>query len=183
MATVTIKCSIYCGASVDGFIARLDGDIEWLHRPEYADAAQVGLTYDAFIATVDGIVMGRRSFEKALTFPQWPYQLPVIVLSTTLREIPSHLRQTVRLAAGDPASILSELASQGYQHLYIDGGLTIHRFLQARLINEITVTYLPILLGGGVSLFGSTGVETALKLLMTATSPSGVVQVRYEVSA
>lgn len=176
---MTIKCSVYCGASVDGFIAKPDGDIKWLHRPEYAAAGATGLTYDEFISSVDGLVMGRHTFEKALSFPEWPYKLPVVVLSLTLREVPSHLRSRVKLREGSPNDIVQELANQGHQHLYIDGGITIQRFLKARLIHEITVTYLPILLGAGISLFGSMGVETPLTLIQAVSSSDGFVQVRY----
>ncbi len=178
---MTIKCSIYCGASLDGFIARPDGDIEWLHRPEYATAEATGLTYEEFISSVDALVMGRHTFEKVLTFRDWPYEVPVVVLSTTLQDLPDHLQGKVTLKAGSPKDIVQELANHGYQHLYIDGGVTIQRFLQERLIHEITVTFLPILLGAGISLFGAINVEMPLKLLQATSSSNGFVQVRYRV--
>ncbi len=176
-----IKCSIYCGASLDGFIAKPDGDIAWLQRSEYVAADSIGLTYDQFISSVDAVVMGRRTFESVLTFQDWPYGIPVIVLSTTLQSLPEHLQSRVTLKFGPPNDIVQDLANQGYRHLYIDGGNTIQRFLKARLIHEITVTYLPILLGSGISLFGSIGVEMPLQLLQTTTSSNGFVQVRYRV--
>ncbi len=125
--------------------------------------------------------MGRRTFESVLTFQDWPYGIPVIVLSTTLQSLPKHLQSRVTLKSGSPNDIVQDLANQGYRHLYIDGGNTIQRFLKARLIHEITVTYLPILLGSGISLFGSIGVEMPLQLLQTTTSSNGFVQVRYRV--
>jgi dihydrofolate reductase len=178
---MTIKCSVYCGASLDGFIAGTGGDIEWLHRPEYDDAGVTGLTYDRFIASVDALVMGRHTFEKLLTFETWPYEVPVIVLSTTLKDLPGHTRGKARLMAGPPEEVVQRLARESRRHLYIDGGMTIQRFLGARLIHEITITYLPILLGGGIPLFGSIGVETPLRLL-EAVSHKDFVQVRYQVA-
>ncbi|WP_376795470.1 dihydrofolate reductase family protein [Thermogemmatispora sp.] len=177
---MTIKCSVYCGASLDGFIAGHGGDIEWLHRPEYDDAGMTGLTYDRFIASVDAIIMGRHTFEKLLTFNAWPYKVPVIVLSTSLKDLPEHVRGKARLMVGSPEEIVRQLASEGHRHLYVDGGITIQRFLRARLIHEITITYLPVLLGEGIPLFGSVGIETRLKLL-EAVSYKDFVQLRYQV--
>lgn len=178
---MTVRCSVYCGASLDGFIARADGDIEWLHRPEYSTSEKAGLSYEAFICTVDTLVMGRNTFEKVLTFKEWPYEIPVVVLSTRTLDVPRHLREKVRLKASSPQELVDQLASEGRRHLYVDGGITIQRFLQARLIHEITVTYIPVLLGGGISLFGSTGIETPLKLLEATPFSNGFVQVRYKV--
>lgn len=179
-ATV-IKCSAYCGASLDGFIAKPDGDIEWLHRPEYTAAESIGLSFDEFISSVDALIMGRHTFEKVLSFKEWPYSVPVIVLSNALREVPTHLLENVELRAGSPHDIVQQLASEGLRHFYVDGGATIQGFLQAGLIHEITVTYLPILLGAGIPLFGSTGTEAPLKLLQATVSENGIVQVRYRV--
>lgn len=120
---MTLKCSVYIATSVDGFIARPDGDIDWLHRPEYADLPTPGLTYDDFIATVDTLVMGRNTFEKALSFDPWPYVgLPVVVLSHRPLDIPVALAAAVRQMAGSPAEVVAQLAAEGRQHLYIDGG-------------------------------------------------------------
>jgi dihydrofolate reductase len=180
---MTMKCSVYCGASLDGFIAGPGGDIEWLHRPEYSDPVDAGLTYEAFISTVDVLVMGRNTFEKAMSFGRWPYQVPVVVLSTQALEVPANLRDKVSVMDASPPEIVAQLAAQGARHLYVDGGITIQRFLQARLIHEITVTYIPLLLGAGISLFGSTGIESPLKLLEATAFANGFVQVRYSVES
>jgi dihydrofolate reductase len=178
------KCSVYIAASVDGFIAKPGGDIEWLERPEYAAADMKGLRYEEFISTVDAIVMGRHSFEKVLAFTSWPYEgTPVIVLSSKALPIPDHLNSKVRVLAGTPEQIVSQLASEGKKHLYIDGGITIQRFLEAKLIDEITITRIPILLGSGIPLFGSTGGEQRLRLIEAVSSPNGFVQERYAVQA
>ncbi len=177
---MTIKCSAYMGMSVDGFIARSDGDIEWLGRPEFTSPDNLGLDYLSFMSTVDALVMGRNSFEKVVAFPDWPYEDHlVVVLSTKELKIPKHLVGKVKLERGSPAEIVDRLESEGLRHLYIDGGVTVQQFLQAKLISEITITYLPILLGDGISLFGSIGTELALKHVETTVSSNGMVQSRY----
>ena len=179
-----IKCSVYIATSVDGFIAKSDGDIDWLQRPEYAASEMAGLRYDDFIATVDTLVMGRNTFEKALSFSRWPYEgILVVVLTSREMIVPEPLQGKVSVKSGAPAQIVSQLASEGKTHLYIDGGITIQRFLEARLIHEITITRIPILLGGGIPLFGLTGIEQPLRLIEAVASENGFVQVRYEVQA
>lgn len=176
-----MKCSVYCGASVDGFIARPDGAIDWLLRPEYASASSFGLDYASFIATVDTLVMGRHTYEQALGFENWPYAVPVVVLSSTLTAVPEQLQGRVTLDFGEPAAIRQRLAQAGRQHLYIDGGRTLQGFLRAGCVDEITVTTLPLLLGAGISLFGSLGQEVPLRLLDVASTAQGFVQTRYAV--
>lgn len=180
-----ITCSAYMAVSVDGFIARPDGDIDWLMRPAYATDQMQGLTYEAFIATVDTLVMGRHTFEKALTFDSWPYTgTPVVVLSSRPLSLPDLLpKEEVRVIQQEPAALVAHLAAEGKRHLYIDGGQTIQRFLQAGLLNELTITYVPLLLGDGLPLFGVLGQEISLRLLAATPSPNGFVQVRYAVES
>lgn len=181
---MAIKCSVYIAASVDGYIAKPGGDIDWLLRPEYGTAEMKGLRYEDFIATVDAIVMGRNSFEKVLSFDKWYYEgTPVIVLTSRALEIPSRLKGKVQVTSGPPEQVVARLASQGMKHLYIDGGITIQRFLQARLIHELTITWIPILLGGGIPLFGTLGNDLPLRLMDSVSSENGFVQVRYELAA
>jgi dihydrofolate reductase len=177
-----VKCSAYVATSVDGFIAGPHGDIEWLLRPEYATSAMNGLGYDDFIATVDAVVMGRNTFEKVVSMGYWDYRnLPVVVLTTGMLAIPPRLAGTVRVDAGAPAEVVARLADAGKRHLYVDGGQTIQRFLRADLISELTITRIPLLLGGGISLFAELGVEIPLRLIAATPSQNGFVQVRYEV--
>ena len=178
---MTIKCSVYIAASVDGFIARSDGDIDWLHHPDYSKTPMKGLNFEEFIATVDALVMGRNTFEKILSFNQWPYPIPVIVLTGKAITIPKKLHDKVRVLSLTPEQLVSTLEQQGYRHLYIDGGNTTQRFLQAGLINEITITQIPILLGSGISLFGSFGMEIPLQFMDAAPSDNGFVQIRYNI--
>lgn len=181
---MTIKCSVYIAASVDGFIATLDGGIEWLEKPEYSSAPMEGLSYDEFISTVDALVMGRNTFEKVLTFEAWPYEgMPVVVLSSTDLAIPEHLRDAVRHESGEPNEIVERLAKADMRHLYIDGGVTIQRFLKDKLINELTITRIPVLLGAGLPLFGGAGPEQKLKLAHVTASDNGFVQERYIVES
>jgi len=180
---MTVKCSVYIAASVDGFIARADGDIAWLDSPRYLDVKMNGLSYDDFIATVDALVMGRNSFEKVLTFGFWPYQVPVIVMTSRKLVIPEELKNKVRRENCSPPELTELLAKEGKKHLYIDGGITIQRFLEAGLINEITITRIPVLLGSGIPLFTDTGNETELELIEAISSENGFVQERYRVKS
>ena len=123
-----IQCSVFIAASLDGFIARPDGDIEWLHRPEYECSRLNGVTYDEFMATVDALVMGRNTFDKVLSFPEWPYaNTPVFVLSRQGVSVPPTLKGKVQVLSGAPVSIVEQLSARGFKHLYIDGGQTIQR--------------------------------------------------------
>lgn len=177
-----VKCSVYIATSVDGFIAKPGGDIDWLQKPEYAESEMKGLRYEDFISSIDALVMGRSTFEKLLSFGDWPYESTlVVVLSSRGITVPDHLQGKVRVESGPPEQIVSRLASEGKRSLYIDGGNTIQRFLKSRLINEITITRIPILLGGGIPLFVPTGVEQPLRLIDAVASDNGFVQVRYEV--
>lgn len=178
---MTIKCSVFCGASLDGFIAGPNGEIEWLDRPGYDSAPPPGLSYEDFISTVDALVMGRNTFDKVLTFNMWPWQKPVIVLTTRPLNIPEHIRGKAVPSVLSPRDLVAQLASEGKRHLYIDGGLTIQSFLKERLIHELTITILPVVLGAGIPLFGSTGIESHLTLLDVASASNGFVQVRYRV--
>ncbi len=181
---MTIKCSVYIAASVDGFIAQADGDIEWLHNPEYAAPEVEDFGYQAFMSSVDALVMGRASFEKVLSFPIWPYgDKQVIVLSSRPLAVPEPLRPTVQSDGGPPEQVVARLAAAGKQHLYIDGGITIQRFLQAGLINEMTITRIPILLGDGIPLFGAIGSERPLRHITSTPFSNGFLQSTYQVKS
>ncbi len=177
-----IKCSVYIAASVDGFIARPDGDVDWLHRPEYSAPEAGDYGYEEFIASIDTLVMGRNSFEKVLSFSEWPYgEMPVVVLSSSGPVIPKELQDRVTVQNAAPEEVVSRLSALGRRHLYIDGGITIQRFLRMGLIDEMTITRIPILLGDGIPLFGAIGTELQLEHIATNSYENGFVQNRYRV--
>jgi dihydrofolate reductase len=175
----TIKASVYIATSIDGFIARPNGDIDWLTVDELAGE---DYGYQAFIDTVDVLVMGRHSFEKVLSFGVWPYEgKRVVVLSSRQLELPEHLSGKVEALNLSPPELTTHLAAQGATHLYIDGGQTIRGFLQAGLIDQLIITRIPILIGEGIPLFGSLPSDIKLKHLETQTFQNGLVQSRYAV--
>lgn len=171
-----MKASVFIGISVDGFIARANGDLDWL--PSSGGEAH---GYDEFIATVDALVIGRKTFETVLAFDAWPYGAkPVFVLSTrTLAPAPPGA--VVEHLSGEPGEIFSQLAARGFQHVYVDGGITIQRFLRAGLIQRLIITRVPVLIGDGIPLFGPLPRDIALKPVVTRQYTSGLVQSEYEV--
>lgn len=176
-----MTCSVYIATSLDGYIARSDGDISWLHRPEYSASPMKGVHYRDFIRDIDAIVMGRKTFEKVLAFNPWPYDsTQLVVLSDISVSVPQHLSGKVRVMAGEPANVVNALSGEGKQRLYIDGGVTIQRFLAAGLIDDVTITIIPVLLGDGIPLFASGIPEAQLTLTGCDASENGFVQVRYE---
>ncbi|WP_115332526.1 dihydrofolate reductase family protein [Legionella busanensis] len=177
-----IKCSVFIATSVDGFIARQDGAIDWLIEANTQAASAEDGGYSAFIQTVDALVMGRESFAKVLTFNKWPYDnLPVIVLSSKPIVIPPHLQHKVSNSSEPPTVLVNRLANQGFKHLYIDGGNTIQRFLAENLINELTITLTPVLIGSGRTLFGYLPQDMPLKHIITKNLSGGFVQLKYRI--
>ncbi|HTX80059.1 MAG TPA: dihydrofolate reductase family protein [Longilinea sp.] len=178
---MTITCSVFIATSLDGFIARKDGAIDWLSRPEDAIAGE-DYGYQAFFDSVDTLVMGRNTFELALSFEAWPYAgKRVVVLSSGSPKIPPSLARHVEHMSGAPAEIVRWLAERGAQHVYVDGGDTIRRFLRAGLIDDLTITRLPILLGDGIPLFGPLEGDIRLQQVETTVYPNGFVQSKYQV--
>ena len=143
---------VYVAASLDGYIATKDGGIDWLSEIPNPDHSDYG--YAKFIQEIDAIVMGRNTFEKVLSFGEWPYTIPVFVLSHSLNKIPAPIADKVEVVCGDLGSRLDQLNQRGHHNLYIDGGGTIQSFLREDLIDEMIITRIPILLGDGLSLFG-----------------------------
>jgi len=170
----------FIATSLDGYIARKDGSLDWLDR--YSDVAAEDTSYTDFISRIDVIVMGRRTFEKVLTFGFWPYEnMPVRVWSDTLKTLPEELAGKAALITGTPAEVLAQLDREAFRRAYIDGGKTIQSFLGAGLLDEITVTQIPVLLGEGISLFGALTGDVSLKLQKSKTLPWGFVQNRYQI--
>ena len=178
------KVSVYIATSLDGFIARKDGDIEWLHNSGHGEADKgEDFGYADFMGTVDALVMGRHSYEKVLSFGgDWPYgKTPVFVLTSKGVAIPDEISHTVSELSGSPREIVDELEAKGFNHLYLDGGKTIQRFLESGLVDQLIITRIPVLLGEGIPLFGSLSKDVLLKHIETSGWPNGFVQSRYQV--
>jgi len=174
-----MKASVFVGTSVDGFIARRNGDLDWL---PVGGGEPHG--YDEFIATVDTIVIGRKTYETVLAFDAWPYgKQRVVVLSGRSVDLVAATARggIVERMGGPPANIVADLAASGSRHLYVDGGLTIQGFLRAGLIDRLVITRVPMLIGDGIPLFGSLPRDVRLLHVATRSWPSGLVQSEYEV--
>lgn len=179
-----MKVSVFIGTSVDGFIARLNGSFDFL--PEGGGEPH---GYDEFMASVDTLVIGRKTFETVLAFPEWPYGTKrVVVLSSQPVDF-SGIRGRVARGgvvehmAGEPAEIVTRLAASGVRHIYVDGGITIQRFLRAGVVHRLIITRVPVLIGEGIPLFGALPRDVRLRHVATQHYASGLVKSEYEVSA
>lgn len=173
-----METSVFVGTSLDGFIARTNGALDFL---EAGGSAPHG--YEEFMATVDALVIGRNTFETVLGFGGWAYgQKPVFVLSS--RPLPAAPSEAVlEQMSGAPAEIVSQLAARGIRHVYVDGGVTIQRFLNAGLITRLIVTRVPVLIGRGIPLFGPLDRDIVVKHVATRHYAGGLVQSEYVVAA
>ena len=178
-----VRCSLFIATSLDGFIAREDGGLDWLDLANATIPPGEDCGYGDFMASVDALVMGRHTFEKVLGFPEWPYGDKVVwVLSRTSTELPPGLPPTVKLLNATPAEVCALAAALGWQRLYLDGGVTAQGFLAAGCLSDLTVTVVPVLLGRGRRLFGDVGRDVALTLVATKAFPFGFVQNTYRVN-
>jgi dihydrofolate reductase len=184
-----MKCSVFIATSADGFIAKNDGSVDWLHtagnpKADMGDQAIMGL--NDYMASVDCMIMGRKCMDMIssmnLTPEQWFYgDMKIIVLSNTIKEAPENLKGKVELYSGDLLALISNLENQGLKSAYIDGGTTIQAFLNLELINELTITKAPVLLGEGISLFSKTTKEIKLVNAEATTFPNDFIQLKYKV--
>jgi len=177
VTSASVKTSVFVGTSLDGFIARSNGAFDFLSAGGDEEHG-----YQAFFASVDALVIGRHTYETALGFDAWPYESkPVFVLSSRpLAQAPQGA--VVEHLSGGPADIVATLAARGIRHAYVDGGITVQRFLAAGLISRIVVTRVPVLIGEGIPLFGPTPGDIALKHVATRQYAGGLVQSEYEVA-
>ena len=174
-----MRASVFIATSLDGYIARQNGELDWLPVDgELSDGEDHG--YWAFMATVDTLVIGRHTFEKVLTFGRWLYgEKPVVVLTSKSTGLPPPPAASVECMTGTPHEIVARLSERGAQHLYVDGGITIQRFLDAGLIQRLTINRIPIILGSGIPLFGPVSRDIRLRHVSTRQYPSGFVQSEY----
>lgn len=170
---------VYCAISLDGFIARPDGGIDWLDLPEEDENEDYG--WGEFIPQIDHIVMGRATFEKVLEFGTWPYgDTPLTVLSTTLKSVPEEMAEhEVRVASMEPRALLDDLWESGCRRVYVDGGRTVRGFLADDLIDELVLTTIPVLIGEGIALFGPVGRDLSWTHASTETFAQGLVKSHY----
>ena len=169
--------SVFVGTSVDGFIARLDGTFDFLGGDDVEPHG-----YDEFFASVDAVVMGRNTFEVVAAFPSWPYQRKrVVVLSSRPVDLSPGRGAKLEQMSGEPVEIVAKLAATGAHHLYVDGGITVQRFLNAGLVDRVTITRVPVLVGTGIPLFGVVPHDIPLRHIATQTYRGGLVKSEYEV--
>lgn len=180
MEKTVITGHVFIATSLDGFIAREDGDISWLIE---RDDPSEDHGYDDFIQDIDVIVMGRATYESVCHITPWFYNRPVVVLSSSLsdNDIPESLQGKVRVFNHSPQQTMQILAEQGYRKVYIDGGRVIQSFLALGLITNLVITRVPVLLGSGRPLFGQLPKDITLKHHGTRSFPSGLIQSSYTV--
>ncbi len=180
---MSIRCSVFIATSLDGFIARDDGGLDWLNAAGAAVPAGEDCGYAAFMKSVDVLVMGRLTFDKVMSLGKWPYdEKPVVVLSGSAIEIPGELQARVSASSEKPADLVRRLSGDGAKHLYIDGGLVIQSFLNAGLIDALIITVVPVLLGSGRRLFGPLEGDIVLTYVATNVYDFGFVQHEYQVA-
>lgn len=173
--TANLTAAAFMGVSLDGFLAREDGDLAWLTDTEL-DMSETG--YDEFFASVGALVMGRKTYETIIGFPEWPYPgKRVLVLSRTLTRVDGP-QTSVHPSLDD---VVAALEAEAITRVYVDGGETIRTFLREGLLSEITISTAPVLIGSGIPLFGPLEADVALRLVRTRELPAGFVQSTYEV--
>ncbi len=170
--------TVFIARSLDGYIADKNGGLDWLSsvpNPEHLD-----LGYEKFIKDMDAIVMGRTTFEMVCSFDiQWPYHIPVFVLSSSLKSLPEEFEDKAEIVKGPLSAILEVIHKKGSSQLYIDGGVTVQNFLKEDLIDELIITTIPILLGGGVPLFGELPKEMEFEHVESVLFLDAIVQDCY----
>lgn len=168
------RVSIYVGQSLDGFIAGPSGELDWLegYGGEEAMAA-----FEAFMAGVDAILMGRRTWEVVRGFSPWPYAgKRMVVLTHRPLDGAAHGEEAVE---GGLDAVLERLGAEGVRHVYVDGGDTARQALAIDAVDALTLAWVPVTLGRGRPLFGTEGAAGRWARAEVRPWPCGIVQVRY----
>ena len=169
---------VHVATSADGFIARADGSVDWLE----VDDGNEDYGFAAFMDSIDALVMGRNTYDTVLAFGEWHYgDKPVIVLTNRPVEPPLSPIAVVEAISLSPVELAAELDRRGIDQVYVDGGQTIQSFLEAGLIDRLTITTIPVLLGSGIPLFGPSEDDVQLRLVSVAPFTNGLVQTTYDV--
>lgn len=169
---------VFIATSIDGYIAKTDGSLDWLFEVPNPDGSDFG--YNNFVKDIGAILMGRITFEKVLTFDNWPYNKPVFVISNSLKQIDKKLSGKVEIVGGELRSIINKLNERGIKNIYIDGGMTITNFLKDDLIDEMIITRIPVLLGDGIPLFNKFDIELKFDHVKTEVFNNALVQSHYK---
>ncbi len=180
-----VKVSVYIGSILDGFIAREDGDIGWLDDANKNVTPGEDFGFHRFLESVDLIVMGRKTFEQVQALENWTYEDKKLIVLTSKRnlEIPEKLKRIATTSNTlNPTKLIKELSDQSINHIYIDGGLVIQEFLSAGLVDEITVTIVPIIIGRGISFSKLLPKDLHLDHLKTTVYEFGFVQNKYKIN-
>lgn len=147
------KNTVFIARSLDGYITDKNGGLDWLQMVPNPD--QVDMGYNKFNERIDAIIMGRNTFDVVCGFDiPWPYSKPVFVMSNNLKMLPEKFKGKAEIVHGPLTEILKHINNKGYSKLYIDGGSVVQNFLKEDLIDEMIITTIPVLLGGGIPLFG-----------------------------
>lgn len=178
-----VKVSVFIGTSMDGFIAREDGNIDWLNKAHRKATPGEDFGFNRFIESMDLIIMGRKTFEQVIALDIWPYKdIKMIVLTSKNIEIPERLKKNVTTSnTFSPHQLIKKLSIQSINHIYVDGGIVIQDFLSAKLVDEITITIIPILIGKGKSFSGLLDNDLFLQHLKTTVYDFGFVQNTYKI--
>jgi len=169
---------VFIATSLDGYIADKNNEVDWLYTLPLADDLYMG--FEQHMDKIDALVMGRNTYELVASFDMdWPYNKPVFVLSHSLSDIPLKLQEKVSLIHGELNEIVMQLKEKGFDNLYIDGGVTIQNFLKQDLIDEMIITTIPIVLGGGIPLFGTLGESLMFKCIASHCDKVGMSQQHF----
>jgi len=169
---------VFIATSLDGYIADRHGNIDWLHDIPNPDGEDMGFV--AIQERVNALLMGRTTYETVLSFGvEWPYQKPVFVLSSRIKEVPEELTGKVFIVSGEIQEVLNQIRQQGYHTLYVDGGRTIRSLMELELIDELMVSAIPIVLGGGTPLYPQLEIPQRFELVKSTIYLNAIVQSHY----
>ena len=175
MANTELEVIYYVAASVDGYIATLDGGVEWLYGFE-SSGEDYG--YPEFYASVDALVLGSRAYEQCLTFTDWPYPAkPCWVFSRRDLEV---TQPFVTVTAETPENLMQQLEQRNVRRVWLVGGAKLAASFRAQgLITEYAISVIPVVLGAGIPLFASPGPQEPLQLIESKSYGNGIVQLSY----